>query len=108
MADMAIHPPPEKIVEDQLDERIQKIESILMADVVTFYGSILYGIEDFFQNHVELMARSEKRKKKLVIILETDSGYIEVVERIAKYFDTITKRLSSSYQTMLCQQEPCW
>lgn len=84
MVDIAIHPAPEKIVEDQLDEKIQAIENVMEADVVTFYGSILYGLEEVFRDHVESMASSTNKREKLVVILETDGGYIEVVERIAE------------------------
>lgn len=86
MVDIAMHAPPEKIVEGQLDERIQFIEAVLKADVITFVGSILSGLEDVFRDHVEAVASSVGRKKKLVIILETDGGYIEVVERISETF----------------------
>lgn len=84
MFDMAIHSPPEKIVEGQLDERIQAIEAVLEADVIAFVGSILYGLEDVFRDQVEAIASREDKKEKLVVILETDGGYIEVVERIAE------------------------
>ena len=83
MVDIAIHSPPEKIVESQLDERIQSIETVLEADVIAFVGSILNGLEVVFRDQVEGIARSVDRKEKLVIILETDGGYIETVERIA-------------------------
>ena len=84
MGDIAIHSPPEKIVESQLDGRIQAIEDVLEADVVAFVGSILYGLEVVFRDQVEGMASSKDKKEKLVVILETDGGYIEVVERIAE------------------------
>ena len=86
MADTAIHTLPEKIVESQLDERIRVIEAALKADVIAFVGSILYGSESVFRDQMEDMASSANKKEKLVIILETDGGYIEVVERIAETF----------------------
>lgn len=84
MSDMVIHSPPEKIVEGQLDDRIQAIEAVLEADVISFVGSILSGLEDVFRDEVEAIANRKDKKEKLVVILETNGGYIEVVERIAK------------------------
>lgn len=84
MTDIAIRTPPEKVVEAKLDDRILAIETVLNADVISFVGSILYGLDNAFRDEVERMASSETRKNNLVVILETEGGYIQVVERIVK------------------------
>lgn len=38
MTDISIHSPPEKIVEEQLDGRIQAIGEALDADVIALYA----------------------------------------------------------------------
>lgn len=83
MSDVSIHSPPEKIVEGQLDGRIEAIERVMCGDVITFVGSLLYGSEEVFRDQVEGIA-SDGRKEKLIVILETGGGYIEVVQRIAE------------------------
>lgn len=84
MANMAVHSPPEKIVEGQLDERIQKIETFMDADVIAFVGSFLFGLEEVFRDQVEGAASGTEKKEKVVVVLETEGGYIEVVQRIAE------------------------
>ena len=85
MIDPAIPAPSEKVVEAELDEGIQKIETLLKADdAISFVGSILFGLDNAFRDQVEGMAGNEKKKNKLAVILETEGGYIEVVERIVK------------------------
>ena len=85
MIDLAISAPSEKVVEVELDERIQTIETLLKTDdVISFVGNILFGLDNAFRDQVEGMADNEKKKNKLAAILETEGGYIEVVERIVK------------------------
>lgn len=71
-------------MEAKLDERIQAIETSMNADAISFVGSILPGLENAFRDQVEKMANNEKKKSKLAVILETEGGYIEVVERVVK------------------------
>ena len=57
----------------------------MAADVIAFVGSILSGIEEVFRDEVEAAVTSSVEKTgKIVVILETDGGYIEIAERIAK------------------------
>ena len=93
MSDVSIHSPPEKIIEGQLDERIKALEELLDGDVISFVGSLLFGCEDVFRDEVEGIAGNPEKKTKLVIVLETIGGYIEVVQRIAEtirhHYETI-------------------
>lgn len=84
MIEPTILTPSEKVVEAKLDERIQAIEASLNADAISFVGDIVHGVDNAFRDQVEGMARNEKRKDKLTVILETGGGSIEVVERIVK------------------------
>ena len=85
MIDLVISAPSDKVVEAELDERIQAIETLLKADdAISFVGNILFGLDNTFRDQVEGMADNKKKKNKLAVILETDGGYIEVVERIVK------------------------
>lgn len=82
MSDVSVHSPTEKIVQGELDGRIEAIEKTMSGDVITFVGSLLYGSETVFRDQVDGLA-TDDRKEKLIVILETDGGYIEVVQRIA-------------------------
>ncbi len=72
-----------RIIEGQLDERVALIESLFTADALTYVGPIAYGAEDAIKDAIEDILT---RRKKLVVVLETVGGYIEVAERIAHTF----------------------
>ena len=79
-----VHAPPERIIEEQLDDHLGKIAKNSGGTVLSFFGPLLYGAEEQFRDAAEALAVDSKVKKKLLVILETNGGYIEVVERIAK------------------------
>jgi hypothetical protein len=71
-------------IEQQLDGRIQKLSEEFQADAVGFSGSLYQGVDDVLRGCVEdLVARSEHRDR-LVIVLTTPGGYIEVVKRMVE------------------------
>jgi len=70
-------------VENLLRDYLQQLEDVLNADVLVYFGPILHGVDSEIRDSVELR---KKKRKKLVVILETEGGYIEVVERIANVF----------------------
>ena len=84
MPAQSIHSPPERIIESQLDEKIKAIEDVMDANVLTFIGSLLYGSEDVVRDQVEEISNSDEKREKIVVILETDGGNIEVTQRIAE------------------------
>lgn len=78
-----------EFIEQQLDERIQDLERTTRADVLGFVGDLIGGVDDLFRNVVEeKKSASRNRRKtsgaqdKLVVILTTAGGYIEIVQRI--------------------------
>jgi hypothetical protein len=72
--------PSSDIIERQLDVHINAIERKMDGDVLAFFGPLLFGVEDFIRTAVE---ETTKKRRKLVVILETSGGYVEVVQRIA-------------------------
>lgn len=81
-----------RIVEEELDDHLKKIEDKMEATALSFCGPLLYGVDREIRDAVENIDVSQK-KEKLVVILETFGGYIEVVQRIAdlfrKHFDLV-------------------
>ncbi len=69
------------VIEDQLVEHVEAVERCVDADVLAFFGPITYGVDDNIRNVVE---QRQPKKTKLVVVLETSGGYIEVVQRIAE------------------------
>jgi hypothetical protein len=80
------------IVEQELDEHLRTIEEKMQGAVLAFYGPILHGFDKEIRDAVEKMDEN-RRGGKLVVVLETSGGYIEVVERIVnlfrKHFDLV-------------------
>ena len=94
VATRTVHAPPERIIEAQLDEHISSIEDCVEGYVLSFSGSLLNGAENMFRDATEaLVAERRIETEKLVVILETGGGYIEVVERIAKTLRNHFKRV---------------
>ncbi|WP_432449650.1 SDH family Clp fold serine proteinase [Aliiroseovarius marinus] len=58
------------------------------ADVVSIFAPMTYGVDDLVRNEVEHLSETHQGKKnsRLVVILETNGGYVEVVERIVRVF----------------------
>lgn len=74
-----------EFIEQQLNDRIKKIETHFSADGLSFSGPILFGIDNLIRIAIETK-QAKANKDKLVVILTTAGGYIEVVQRIV---DTI-------------------
>ena len=72
--------PSSDIIERELDTHSTAIEDKLDGDVLAFFGPILFGVEDFIRTAVE---ETKKKRRKLLVVLETPGGYVEVVQRIA-------------------------
>ena len=66
----------DSVIERQLDLHLQDLEKQLIADVLAFCGGIHYGVDDLIRDAIE---DKEPKQPKVVLILETPGGYIEVV-----------------------------
>jgi hypothetical protein len=93
------------IIENQLDTHIGAIEEAMGADVLAFCGPIVHGVEDYLRDVIEDISI---RREKLVVILETEGGFIEVAERIAnvirrhyKIVDFVVPNFAMSAGTVL-------
>ncbi len=72
-------------VENLLRDYLEQLEDELSADLLVYFGPIVLGVDSEIRDSIEPRKR---KRKKLVVILETEGGYIEVVERIANTFRT--------------------
>jgi len=71
-----------RIIEERLDVRIAEIERDVQGDVLTIKSPIMPGIDDVIRKIVETRKKKAKTKK-LLVMLETDGGVVEVARRIA-------------------------
>lgn len=71
------------VIEGQLRDLLGHVEDDFEADAITFRGSLIYGADDLIRNFIEEI---DPKRQRLLVILETDGGSIDVAERIANTF----------------------
>ncbi len=73
------------VIETQLADRLRKLSDAAGSEVIGYMGPIWGGVDDIIRRTVEkIAAQGEKKNKKLMFLLETTGGRIDVVERIAR------------------------
>jgi Serine dehydrogenase proteinase len=77
-----------EVVESILEQGNKALSDHFNADVIAISAPMTFGVDDMVKNEIENMneAPNEEHKEKLVVVLETDGGYVEVVERIVSVF----------------------
>ena len=70
-------------IESLLDYHLEPIGNSLKGDILSFSGALIHGIDDIFRNALERL-RQNSDSQKIVVVLETPGGYIEVVQRIVE------------------------
>jgi len=74
---------PEAIVEGYLDSLLFQVENSMDGDAISFCGPITYGADDLVREEIEDI---RGKRSRLIVILETNGGYIEVAQRLADTF----------------------
>lgn len=72
-----------KFIENQLDTKLCALSDFMKMDAVTIAAPMANPIDELVRYAIEDI---KNRKDKLLVILETDGGSIEVVERMADLF----------------------
>jgi hypothetical protein len=70
-------------IDSEIVERLKKVEEIFNADVITCIHPIQQPFDDIIRQHVDDLSH---KRENLLVILETDGGWIETTERIADVF----------------------
>lgn len=86
---MARASPPQnanEFIERALDERATALIQAFDGDVLGLNSPLVYPLDDVVRDIVEGMGQTQRRRKrgKLVVVLTTNGGYIEVVQRIVE------------------------
>ena len=96
-----------EIVEADLDSRLVALGAAFDGDPLTFSGGLSEEVDDAIREAVEQL-RSGSDKERLVMVLDTFGGYIEVVQRIVEtlrhhyeYVDFIIPNSAYSAGTVL-------
>lgn len=91
MSTSSLVPPPSDLgVKEWADTSLCQIEKGFSADAISIISPITWGLEHRVRMAVE--PRDPKREK-LVVILDTPGGVVEVVERIVRVFRTFYKEV---------------
>jgi hypothetical protein len=73
-------------IEAQLDIQLAAIEEEFQANAISLFGSIFYGVDDIIRDAIENGHAKDVNAKKLVVLLTTEGGIVEVVQRIVETF----------------------
>lgn len=97
------------IIQDILAEKCRKLEQVMDAEVLLLRSPMQMGIDGAVRREVEALAAEPDRKPHLVVVLETNGGSVEVVERLSDvfrhHFDTVAfvvPNFAYSAGTVLC------
>ena len=69
-------------IEQQLDERLCALEEHFSSHALSFRGPLVGGVDDIVRASVELRRMEQDGVDRLVVVLTTNGGYIEIVQRI--------------------------
>ena len=75
-----------EFIEQQLDERMRQLEAAFDAHAVAFTGPLVGGVDSVIRSVVEELQQRDAAKERLVCVLTTEGGYLEVVRRIVEVF----------------------
>lgn len=74
------------IIQQLLDQKCEALENRLSGEVLLIRAPMSPGIDDVVRREVESIASRSGSRDQLVVLLETNGGSIEVVERISDVF----------------------
>lgn len=80
----------DEFVVQQLDERLATIEEEFDSDALGLVGGLFQGVDDLIRTTVENLRQRDgqrspdKQRTRLVVVLTTNGGYIETVQRIVE------------------------
>jgi len=75
-----------EFIEQQLDAQIEALEDHFKANGIAINGPLIQGVDNIVRSVIEERKQEAPDKKRLICILTTDGGYIEVVPRIVDVF----------------------
>lgn len=77
-----------EVIADVLSRGCEAVGENFGAEVISIFAPMTYGVDDLVRNEIENLVEvaEDPRNNKLVVILETTGGYVEVVERIVSVF----------------------
>lgn len=72
-----------EFIEQQLDERAAAVAEAFSSDLLCLSGPLAFGVDDLIRTTIEDIRRNSNRRS-LVVLITTEGGYAEVVQRIVE------------------------
>src|SRR5579863_9790871 len=92
-----------------LNQKLIKIEKYFKADVFSYYGQIVDGLENDILNLIEDLAKSRPKREKLIVILTTGGGsaiaverYVNIIRHHYKEVEFVVPNFAYSAGTIFC------
>jgi len=76
----------DKIIERLLQEKCRALERELSGEAILMRVPMAMGIDDIVRREVDGLAAEKGRNQRLIVVLETEGGSVEAVERINGVF----------------------
>ena len=96
-------------IKELLSDKLADLEKFLDADILTYYGNIVDGLENSMLSIIEELAEDKNKKDRLVVILTTSGGSAFAVERFVNIMrhhyniiDFIVPNFAYSAGTIFC------
>lgn len=86
MTDAAVPTNANEFIEQQLNLRLAALEEAFAADALCVAGPLFGPLDDLIRVMVEDRRKRDGSRGRLVVLLTTDGGLIETVQRIAETF----------------------
>lgn len=74
-----------QFIEGKINDFERELEDVAKADVLAFFGPLVLHVDDYIRRVIE-ERKSDSSRSKLLVVLETEGGYVEIVQRIAETF----------------------
>lgn len=89
-----INNPLEQMSKNALSDLLKEIENKLRADVFTYYGEILDGVDQEVKGMIEDLSKDSNKKDALYVILTTTGGSLNPVQRMVTIFRHFYKEVN--------------
>ena len=89
-----INNPLEQMSKNALSDLLKEIENKLKADIFTYYGEILDGVDQEVKGMIEDLSKDSNKKDTLYVILTTTGGSLNPVQRMVTIFRHFYKEVN--------------
>lgn len=73
-----------EFIEQQLVQRLSALEQAFDSDALCIAGPLISGVDDLVRTVIEDLRPQERPRRRLVVVITTNGGYIEPVQRVVE------------------------